>query len=139
LETAVKDNGVYVITGGAGGIGRVLSLLIAENAKNTTIVWTGRKPLPQREEWASLLADKQTKSNLKERLKTIQQIEELGSRVAFYSVEVTDFEQMKTTFEDIERNYGTINGVVHSAGVAGGGVVASKQKHEIEQVLNPKV
>ena len=32
-----------------------------------------------------------------------------------------------------------MNGVVHSAGVAGGGVVASKQKHEIEQVLNPKV
>lgn len=135
----LKDKGVYVITGGSGGIGRVLSELIAKKVKGATIVWTGRKAFPDRANWDSLLKDDQTDSVLKEKIRTIQKVEELGSKVAYYSVGVLDFEKMQQTFDTIEQEYGAINGVIHSAGVAGGGVVASIDKERIAPVIEPKV
>ncbi|MEQ6123370.1 SDR family NAD(P)-dependent oxidoreductase [Pseudotenacibaculum sp. MALMAid0570] len=135
----IKDNGVYIITGGSGGIGRVLSELIAKRVKGATIVWTGRKEFPDRNDWAKLLEDKNTDAVLKDKITTIQKVEELGSKVAYYSVGVLDFDKMKQTFDDVEEKYGAINGVVHSAGVAGGGVVASIENEKITPVINPKV
>ncbi len=135
----IKDNGVYIITGGSGGIGRVLSELIAKRVKGATIVWTGRKEFPDRNDWTKLLEDKNTDAVLKDKITTIQKVEELGSKVAYYSVGVLDFDKMKQTFDDVEEKYGAINGVVHSAGVAGGGVVASIENEKITPVINPKV
>jgi acyl transferase domain-containing protein/acyl carrier protein len=135
----IKDGGVYIITGGSGGIGRVLSKLIAKSVKGATIVWTGRKVFPDRKDWEKLLGDKKTDSVLKEKIRTIQKVENLGSKVAYYDVEVLDFDKMKQTFNDVEEKFGAINGVVHSAGVAGGGIVASITKEKIEPVINPKV
>lgn len=135
----LKDNGVYVITGGSGGIGRVLSELIAKKVKGATIVWTGRKAFPERDSWKNLLTDDSADAVLKEKIRTIQKVEELGSKVAYYSVGVLDFEKMKQTFNSIEQEHGAINGVIHSAGVAGGGVVASIDKERIAPVIEPKV
>ncbi len=135
----LKDKGVYVITGGSGGIGRVLSELIAKKVQGATIVWTGRKAFPERADWSNLLADDTTDAVLKEKIRTIQKVEELGSKVAYYSVGVLDFEKMQQTFDAIEKEYGAINGVIHSAGVAGGGVVASIDKERIAPVIEPKV
>ncbi|MDT7830902.1 SDR family NAD(P)-dependent oxidoreductase [Flavobacteriaceae bacterium S356] len=135
----LKDNGVYIITGGSGGIGRVLSELIAKKVQGATIVWTGRKAFPDRKDWGALLMDDNTDSVLKEKIKTIQKVEELGSKVAYYSVGVLDFEKMRQTFDAVEEKYGAINGVIHSAGVAGGGVVASIDKERIAPVIEPKV
>jgi len=135
----IKDNGVYIITGGSGGIGRVLSELIAKRVKGAIIVWTGRRAFPEREEWEKLLKDKETDATLKEKIRTIQKVEELGSKVAYYKVGVLDFDKMKETFDAVEEKYGSIDGVIHSAGVSGGGVVASIQNEGIEPVINPKV
>ena len=135
----IKDNGIYIITGGSGGIGRVLTKLIAKGVKGATIVWTGRKVFPDRKDWNKLIENKETDTVLKEKIRTIQEVENLGSKVVYYDVEVLDFDKMKQTFDDVEGKFGAINGVVHSAGVAGGGVVSSMNKEKIEPVINPKV
>ena len=135
----IKDNGVYIITGGSGGIGRVLTKLIAKGVKGATIVWTGRKVFPDRRDWNKLIENKETDTVLKEKIRTIQEVENLGSKVEYYDVEVLDFDKMQQTFDDVEKKFGAINGVVHSAGVAGGGVVSSMNKEKIEPVINPKV
>ena len=46
---------------------------------------------------------------------------------------------MQQTINAIEEKFGAINGVVHSAGVAGGGMVSSMSKEKIEPVIDPKV
>lgn len=135
----LKDNGVYIITGGSGGIGRVLTKLISEKTTGSTIIWTGRKEFPERSTWEELLSNKNTDSYYKERIKTILEVEKLGSKVVYYKAEVLDIISMKNTLEDVEQNYGKINGVIHSAGVAGGGVIATIDKERIAPVLNPKV
>ncbi|MEK8146419.1 acyltransferase domain-containing protein [Streptomyces sp. M10(2022)] len=51
----IRDHGVYLITGGLGGIG----LALAEHLARTTrarLVLVGRSPFPAREQWAALLA-----------------------------------------------------------------------------------
>lgn len=135
----IKDKGVYVITGGSGGIGRVLTKLIAKQVKGATIIWTGRRVFPKRKDWQKILEKKESDIVLKEKIKTIQEVENLGSKVAYYDVEVLDFNKMKQTFNAVEDEFGPINGVIHSAGVAGGGVVYSMSREKMEPVINPKV
>jgi len=135
----IKNNGVYIITGGSGGIGRVLTTLIAKKVEGATIVWTGRKTFPDRADWNKLLERNSTDNVLKEKIRTIQEVENLGSKVAYYAVELLDFNKMQQTINAIEEKFGAINGVVHSAGVAGGGMVSSMSKEKIEPVIDPKV
>lgn len=134
----LKDRGVYLITGGTGGIGRTLSLMIAEKVK-CTLIWTGRNPLPAEEEWDSILADSNADSNTVEKIKTIRQVGSLGSKIKFYRVNVSDLERMREVFEDVESTCGSIDGIIHSAGIAGGGVVALKEQEEANKVLRSKV
>jgi acyl transferase domain-containing protein len=51
----LKENGVYLITGGLGGIGRTLAGAIARSVA-ATLVLTGASGLPAREEWEDWLA-----------------------------------------------------------------------------------
>ena len=134
----LKENGVYLISGGSGGIGKTLSLLIAEKCK-CTFIWTGRKLLAPKSEWQKLIELEGTEANLKDTLETILQIEALGSAVSYYSVEVTDFAAMEKMVTEVEAKIGPINGIIHSAGTAGGAVVALQEKPETEKVLAPKV
>lgn len=134
----LKENGVYLITGGSGGIAKTLSLLIAGKIK-CTFIWTGRKVLPPKSEWQTLIELEDTEANLKDTLKTILQIEQLGSAVSYYSVEVTDFAAMEKIVAEVEAKTAPVNGVIHAAGTAGGAVVALQEKAEAEKVLGPKV
>lgn len=139
IPALLKENGVYFISGGAGGIGRAMSLLIAEKLKHSILIWTGRNPLPEREEWEKILSDENTKASLRDKIMTIKQIEDLGSVVQYYDVGVTDFLKMKYVLEHVITKFGKINGVIHSAGIAGGGVIALKEKEDAQSVILPKV
>lgn len=134
----LKNQGVYLITGGSGGIGRTLSRAIAEKVK-ASIIWTGRAILPPRQDWNGLIAREDTDINLKEKLETILQIESLGSTVHYYSADGSDLTAMRRVVATIESTIGAINGVLHSAGIAGGGIILLQKKSETEKVLDPKV
>lgn len=134
----LKENGVYLITGGSGGISKTLSSMIAKKV-NSSLVWTGRKELPAKSEWQTLIELSDTEPNLKDTLETILQIEQLGSTVHYYSVDVTDFSAMEKMVTAVEAEVGTIDGIIHSAGTAGGSVIALQEKLESEKVLAPKV
>jgi phthiocerol/phenolphthiocerol synthesis type-I polyketide synthase E len=138
LKEALKENGVYLITGGSGGIGRTLSLLLAETVK-CTLIWTGRRTLPTRQDWERLIQNDDTDLNLKDILGTILQIEQMGSAVQHLSVEVSDVEGMNKMVAEVEAACGSINGIIHSAGTAGGGVVAFMEREDAKKVLEAKV
>ena len=138
LTGVLQENGVYLITGGSGGIGRTLSLLLAENVK-CTLIWTGRRVLPARQDWKLLIQNADTEVNLKDILETILKVEQMGSAVRYYGVEVSDAEGMTRMVSDVESECGVINGIIHSAGTAGGGVIALLEKEDAENVLGAKV
>nr|WP_285888677.1 SDR family NAD(P)-dependent oxidoreductase [Paenibacillus polysaccharolyticus] len=136
-SVAIQEQGVYVITGGMGGIGRAFAEHFA-NQHNVTIILAGRSDFPQRDKWQAILDDGRNHS-LCEKIRWIQLIESKGSTLACYSVDISDLEQVTQFIEKIRGIYGRIHGVVHGAGVAGEGFLASKSVETFNKVLLPKV
>lgn len=138
-ETAVpvfKDGGTYLVTGGTGGLGLVFAQHIAGQAK-ANIILNYRTALPQREEWDKYLKD-YPGDITSEKIKTIRQIEAMGSTVYLFEAEINDPVRMLALKTFADETLGGVDGVIHSAGAAGGGVIALKTKQMSDDVLKVK-
>ncbi|POR27885.1 hybrid non-ribosomal peptide synthetase/type I polyketide synthase [Paenibacillus polymyxa] len=116
-----KDRGVYLITGGAKGLGLIFAKEIAHQAKEVTLILTGRSLLDQ---------DKQT---------SLEELKALGARVEYKQADVTRKEAVVGLIEDIKQTYGGINGILHSAGIIQDNYIIKKTSLEFRAVLAPKV
>ncbi|MHB1177159.1 MAG: KR domain-containing protein, partial [Daejeonella sp.] len=120
-----KSNGIYLITGGLGGIGILTAKVIASQV-NATFILSYNSPIPAREEWANYLKENKGKSFTRDKIEGVREIEELGSTVILHQVNVSDYEGMKELVAKTEKSIGRINGVIHSAGAVGGGIISLK-------------
>ena len=136
VPTRLRDKGTYLITGGFGGIGLVLAEYLAESCK-ARLVLTGRRPLPPRETWDAVLAGGD--EGTRKRIEAVQRLEALGAEVLTGTADVTDEPRMRAVVADAIARFGRIDGVIHSAGVAGGGVIQLKKPEVAGAVLAPKV
>ncbi len=134
----LRDRGVYLITGGLGGIGLVLAQHLAE-AYRGRLVLTGRSGLPPAEEWSDWLLAKGPEDATSRRIIEIRSLEAKGAEVAYLAADVAKKEDMERAVAVARTRFGTVNGVVHSAGVAGGGLVQLKEPDVAARVLAPKV
>ncbi len=117
----LKKNGVYLITGGLGGIGFILAKDLAQRP-GANLVLTGRTPLPPKEQWDQWLSDHQEDdppNPISQKLKKIRQLETLGTRVLVFSADTADREKMEQIVQISEKQLGPINGVIHAAGIVG--------------------
>ncbi len=131
-----RKGGTYLITGGLGGIGHALAQSLAEHGQPNLVLVT-RRALPPESEWDSLLAGSRDRQATK-----IQRVLDLRKRGATVTVEATDVSDslaMKALVDRCREKFGPIHGVVHAAGVAGGGMIALKTEQAIREVLAPKV
>jgi NAD(P)-dependent dehydrogenase (short-subunit alcohol dehydrogenase family) len=134
----LREAGVYLITGGLGGIGLELAQFLVE-AVRARIILVGRTGLPVREEWEAWLSSRDEGETTSRRIRKVQALEAKGGEVLVLSADVSDRQQMEDAFVAAEARFGEIHGVIHSAGVAPGGVVQLKTREMAEQVLAPKV
>ena len=116
----LRDRGVYLITGGMGGMGLELGHYLA-NAVRARLVLVGRTPPTD-----------------DQRLK-IQRIEEAGGETLVVTADVTDEARMKSAIEQARERFGEINGVIHAAGVPGAGIIQIKTPAMAANVLAAKV
>uniref|UniRef100_UPI000E3248F9 SDR family NAD(P)-dependent oxidoreductase n=1 Tax=Steroidobacter cummioxidans TaxID=1803913 RepID=UPI000E3248F9 len=93
---AYRQGGVYVVIGGAGGIGEVWSRFMVEHYQ-AELVWIGRRPLD---------------AAIEEKL---QSLASLGPKPRYYSADATRLDSLQATLEKIREAYPRIHGVVHSA------------------------
>lgn len=131
-----KDGGTYLVTGGTGGLGLVFARHIAGRAK-ANIILNYRTALPAREEWDKYLKDYPGDITT-EKIKTIRQIEAMGSTVYLFEAETNDPVRMQALKDFADKSLGGVDGVIHSAGAAGGGVIALKTKQMSDDVLKVK-
>ncbi|HET8840507.1 MAG TPA: type I polyketide synthase, partial [Ktedonobacteraceae bacterium] len=131
-----KEEGVYLVTGGMGGIGLGMAERIARTVPRARIVLVGRSGLPCREEWAALReTHDETDSHLGRQLHTIHHMEQdLGAQVLPLRADVADEEQMCAVIKQTLATFGQLNGVVHAAGVPGVGMMQLKTREHIEGV-----
>lgn len=111
----LRNQGVYLITGGLGGVGLAMAEYLAETA-GARLVLVGRTGLPPRQEWnrSSLDPDGQTA----DRIQRITAMEQGGAEVLVVSADVSDPRQMRAAIDVAEQQFGEIHGVVHAAGIA---------------------
>ena len=116
--SALRRLGVYLITGGLGGIG----LSIAEHLAWTIrarLVLLGRSRFPAKEGWYKWLRTHDPDDETSVRIRRLQDIERLGSEVLVISADVADGAQMQSAIEQTYAHYGCLNGVIHGAGNLG--------------------
>jgi NAD(P)-dependent dehydrogenase (short-subunit alcohol dehydrogenase family)/acyl carrier protein len=136
-KARMRENGVYLITGGLGGIGLVLAEYLAKTVR-AKLVLIARKTLPARDEWNQWLKTHPEQDRISQKIRKVTLIEELGSEVLLISADVADKVQMKAAIAKVNDRFGTIHGVVHAAGVAGGGIIPLKTPKMAQAVLAPK-
>lgn len=115
----LRKSGVYLITGGLGGIGLTFARYLARQ-------WQARLVLIGR----NISSDQ---------AKALAEFEALGAEVLALQADVADAAQMRAALDEVRRRFGVLHGVVHAAGVAGGGMIAQRERAAVERVFAPKL
>jgi acyl transferase domain-containing protein len=136
--TCLRARGVYVITGGLGGIGLVIARHLAE-AVQARLVLIGRSGLPRRTEWAQWLESHPAEDPTTARIRALRAIEAAGGEVLTVRADVADRAELGAALAEARQRFGVIHGVVQAAGIAGGGIIQLKTSEIADPVLQPKV
>ncbi|MEP6670102.1 MAG: SDR family NAD(P)-dependent oxidoreductase [Chthoniobacter sp.] len=132
---ALRERGVYLITGGTGGIGLEIAGYLAQ-ACQARLVLTKKSPFPEKSKWQELANAATSTGAIIQRLLAM---EAMGAEVEVCVADVTDREQMQQVFARTVDRHQTIHGVIHTAGIVDDGLISSKKRETAEAVLAPKL
>lgn len=125
-DTSFKERGVYLITGGLGGLGVVFAKEILRCAASARIILTGRSILSkERQEFLAQLSR--------------QAVAQGGNPIEYRQLDVENPDQVAKLVADILKEYKQLNGIIHSAGMIADNMILNKTPAEFAQVLAPKV
>ncbi|WNG27789.1 SDR family NAD(P)-dependent oxidoreductase [Cystobacter fuscus] len=116
-----KNGGVYLITGGLGGIATLVAKDMSAQVQDVTLVLAGRSPL--RPEQENILKVWRAQ----------------GANVSYESVDVSQAHAVDALIGKIIREHGALHGIIHSAGVIKDNFIKRKTSQECREVLAPKV
>jgi short-subunit dehydrogenase involved in D-alanine esterification of teichoic acids len=118
-EFDFSEEKAYVITGGLGHLGLVFATYLAK--KGCRILLTGRRELSKEDE------------------EIISSIQNKDGQVAYVSADISTEEGAKKVYETAKKEFGTIYGIIHSAGIIQDAFFLKKTKEQMQKVLAPKV
>lgn len=132
-----REDGVYLITGGLGGIGLEVATHLART-KRVRLALLAREPLPTEDKWDSILA-KNPSSRVAGRIAKVRELRNLGSRVMVVAGDVADHSALAAAVGQVRAAFGPLNGVIHAAGVMDDAPMMTKTPDAMRRVLAPKV
>ncbi|MFE9694029.1 SDR family NAD(P)-dependent oxidoreductase [Micromonospora sp. NPDC005806] len=137
---ALREGGRYLITGGLGGLGITLAEDFATRVR-ARLVLLARSGLPPREEWDGYLAvhGSAPTDRVGRAVAAIRRMERAGAEVLVLAADVTDPADLRRVRAEAEAAFGGLDGIVHAAGLPGGGVAELKARADAERVLAPKL
>ena len=159
----LEPKDVVLITGGARGVTAEAAVALAE-AYHPTLILTGRTPPPEPEpEWlASLTAEPEIKAAIaahfgpnsgprqigeqyhkvvaqREVRRTLKRIEETGSRVAYFPVDVADRDAVGRLVGELRAKFGPVTGLIHGAGILADRRIEDLTTDDFDRVYATKV
>lgn len=134
----LRKGGVYLITGGMGGVGLALAEYLAGRV-GARLILTGRSAIPRREHWQEWLRTHPAADGTSETIRSLQKLESLGGKVLAFSADVCDAQQMADVIGKSEKEFGSVNGIIHAAGIMGGGIIQLKTAAALREALAAKV
>ncbi len=118
---AIDPEGVYWITGGLGGLGRIFAeWLVGRGARK--LLLTGRRETtdPKSETWLAPLRGR-------------------GADLLYRPCDVTDQGAVAALVEEVSRTLGPLKGILHAAGVLDDGYILTQGPEKAASVFAPKV
>jgi thioesterase domain-containing protein/NAD(P)-dependent dehydrogenase (short-subunit alcohol dehydrogenase family)/acyl carrier protein len=137
-EPRLRPQGVYLITGGFGGIGGVIAEWLARQTQ-AKLVLVGRTPLPQRGDWDEWLQQNGAQDSISRSIQQVRQLESLGASVLPVAADVAVADSMRDAVAEIRKSFGAVHGVFHAAGTIRDSLIAMKGPRDIEDVFSAKV
>ncbi len=116
LPQRLRQNGVYLITGGFGTFGSLYAEYLAKTVQ-AKLVLVCRTQLPHRENWADILAAEHGGDKVSNMIYSVRRLNSLGAEVRVVTADVSDAEQMEAVFEWTENTFGSLDGIIHAAGI----------------------
>ncbi|MFJ3793114.1 SDR family NAD(P)-dependent oxidoreductase [Kitasatospora sp. NPDC090091] len=135
---ALRDGGVYLITGGLGGVGLALAEQLAQSAGAPVLGLLGRSEFPAEEAWAAWPATHGEQDPTSVRIRRLARLQELGARPVVLRADLADPAQTAAAVTELRDRFGALNGVVHAAGAPSSGMIAHKTRAEADRVLAAK-
>jgi acyl transferase domain-containing protein/acyl carrier protein len=114
-KTRLRQEGVYLITGGLGSIGLSLAEYLAQKVQ-AKLILLGRTDLPVKDQWSQWLATHDEQDIVSRKLRKLQALETLGAEVLVISADVANEQQMHNAIATAITRFGAIHGVIHTAG-----------------------
>jgi NAD(P)-dependent dehydrogenase (short-subunit alcohol dehydrogenase family)/acyl carrier protein len=134
----LRASGHYLITGGLGALGLEVARHLSRSVRADLVLIT-RSPFPPESNWDEWISDHPAEDITSTRIQRLRELQSAGSRVLVIDADVSDAARMKTAVRLAKAKFGRIHGVVHAAGIAGGGLMQLRSTSEIMDVLAPKV
>jgi acyl transferase domain-containing protein/acyl carrier protein len=130
---AIPSGATVLITGGLGSVGLVLAEHLAQ--RGCRLVLTTRSDLPDRVDWNRYLADSKLETSKAARhVRAVLELERRGAEVLAMSADVADSERMAAVVAAAVARFGTIDAVVHGAGVQDAAFFGLT--HEVDPVVS---
>ncbi|MCP4176265.1 MAG: amino acid adenylation domain-containing protein [bacterium] len=133
----LKNKGVYFVPGGFGGLGQTFARYLTSEF-DAKVILSGRTSLPPREEWNKYL-EKSDNDKLHAIIRGLIEIEEAGGELLLIQADVSDYSGMEKAVSQIEKEFGYIDGIIYTAGIADGRLIKLRDKEDINEVLRSKV
>lgn len=134
----LRQQGVYLITGGLGGIGATIARYLVET-KGAKVALLSRSPLPPKDTWDGWLAAHPKGDKISHHITTVRNLEANGGEVLVLNADVGELESMRAALAQVQQHFGALHGVFHAAGVLDDGLIQLKTKSAADAVLYPKL
>ncbi|WJE83337.1 non-ribosomal peptide synthetase [Bacillus sp. DX3.1] len=133
-ETLLIEKGLYIITGGLGGVGQqITSYLLKE--KRANVILLGRTSLFEEQHYQD--------GNINERIRAFQklkQMEEYGGTLTYYAVDLSNAEEIEEIVTEAERKFScTLTGIIHFAGIIQEILLKDQTIKKLEEMYEAKV
>ncbi len=137
----LRVGGTYLITGGLGRIGLELAEFLAKSV-SANLVLMGRTQFPNRDKWGQWLRDHGGNEEKSQKIRRLLAMEAMGSTVVVSSGDVTDESFMENLCCEVEKRFGSLNGVFHLAAITSGPSMSPISEMKCEayrEQMRPKV
>jgi len=121
VTTPWKTQGVYLITGGSGALGRIFARDIARSTTGTNVLLVGRKPMAA------------------EVAQCLEEIRQHGASGRYLQTDISLERNVMELMQTIRQTYGRLDGILHAAGHLHDDYILNKQTVHFQEVLQPKV
>lgn len=119
-KISIKPFGVYLITGGLGGLGSIIANYLAREFQ-ANIVLAGRSSLNETQ------------------LQLMNNLQNLGGKIIYVKADISKQDQAESLINESINNFAKLDGIIHAAGITDDEFVFNKKLESVPNVLAPKI